>query len=209
MTSASGNFLRRFDQSGFLLLIIRLVLGGTFVWMGANKVADPIVFLKGVRLYGLLPETPGVYLNLTAIVIPWVEVVAGTALLLGVQVRGAALGIAVMLCVFTPAVFIRALEYMHEKGQSFFEVAFDCGCGTGVEIIWRKMIKNTSLFILAVMALFSHSRRFCGTMWFERRKPESPYCHFCGYEAKRKRAGLCESCATPPSIPIAVAEPAD
>jgi len=208
MASTDQPLLRRLDQSGFLLLIVRLFLGATFVWMGANKIADPISFLKSIRLYGILPETPGVYLNVMAIVVPWVEVVAGTALLLGIQVRGAALAIAIMLALFTPAVLARSREIMRETGSSFFQIAFDCGCGTGVEIIWRKTLMNVSLFGLSLAALASRTRRFCATMWFERRKPRSSYCHFCGYSTKQPtRTGLCADCTTPPSIPEAFADP--
>ncbi|MEK7710632.1 MAG: DoxX family protein [Planctomycetota bacterium] len=207
MAPSNDNLFRRFDQSGFLLVIVRAALGGTFVWMGANKIADPISFMKAIRLYGMMPDTPGIYLNVTAIVVPWIEVVAGTALLLGMQVRGAALAIAVMLAVFTPAVLLRSLEIMRETGQSFFQLAFDCGCGTGVEVIWRKMLMNFSLFVLAVIALCSGSRRFCATLWFERRKPNAAFCHLCGYAVKcLARNGLCERCSTPPAIPDAAAE---
>lgn len=209
MAPSNDNLLRRFDQSGFLLAIVRAVLGGTFVWMGAHKIDDPISFLKSIRLYGMMPDTPGIYLNVTAIVVPWIEVVAGTALLLGMQIRGAALAIAVMLAVFTPAVLLRSLEIIRETGQSFFQLAFDCGCGTGVEIIWRKTLMNFSLFVLAVIALCSGSRRFCAVLWFERRKPNAAFCHLCGYAVKRlSRNGLCERCSTPPSIPDTAAESA-
>ncbi len=208
MESSHQSLFRRSDQSGYLLLIVRLLAGATFVWMGANKIADPINFLKSIRLYGILPDTPGIYLNVSAIVIPWVEVVAGTALLLGIQIRGAALAIAIMLAVFTPAVLIRTREMMHETGKSFFQIAFDCGCGTGVEIIWRKTLMNLSSFALSMIALLSRSRRFCATMWFERRRANAGYCHFCGYLLKRPApTGLCSDCATPPSIPGSLAEP--
>jgi len=192
--------LRRADRTGLPLLAIRVVLGLMFVYMGANKLADPIIFLKAIRQYHLLPETPGVFLNLSAVVLPWMEIFAGTALLLGLHIRGAALALIIMLGIFTPAVYLRALEIQRETPQSFFAIEFDCGCGSGVEVIWTKLLTNIGLFLLAIAALFSKSRRFCLSMFFERRAMPTKFCHFCGFAVKRPHAGLCPTCATPPII---------
>lgn len=192
--------LGRADRTGLPLLAIRIVLGLMFVYMGVNKLADPILFLKGIRQYQMLPETPGLYLNMAAVVLPWMEIFAGTALLLGLHIRGAALAILIMLGVFTPAVYMRALEIQRETPQSFFDIAFDCGCGSGVEVIWSKLLVNTGLFLLALGALLSSSRRFCFSMLFERRGVPTRFCHFCRYAVKQSQAGLCRGCATPPAI---------
>ncbi len=202
-TAASLGALRRADRTGLPLLAIRIVVGLIFIYMGSNKLADPIAFMKAIRQYHMLPDTPGIYLNLSAVVLPWMEIFAGTALLLGLHIRGAALSLIIMLAVFTPAVYLRALEVQRETPQSFFDIKFDCGCGTGVEVIWSKLLKNTGLFLLSVGALLSNSRRFCLSMFFERRTAPTRYCHFCAYRVKRSQAGLCNSCATPPTIPSA------
>jgi uncharacterized membrane protein YphA (DoxX/SURF4 family) len=144
-------------------VLVRLFLGGYFIHGGVVKALDPAVFLKVVRLYDMLPETPAVLLNGTAIVLPWVEIVCGVALVVGLFIRGAGVLIAAMLCVFTPAIFLRALAVTAEEGISFFQVEFDCGCGTGNEIIWLKLCKNTGLLLLAIFAIVSRSRRFCLT----------------------------------------------
>jgi hypothetical protein len=74
-----------------------------------------------------------------------------------------------MLVVFIPAIALRTLAMMRADPQlSFFDVQFDCGCGTGVEIIWIKLLKNTGLTLLALIVLFSRSRRFCVANLFER-----------------------------------------
>ncbi len=192
--------IRRADRTGLPLLSIRIVLGLMFVYMGTNKLADPIVFMKAIRQYHMLPDSPGIYLNLAAIVLPWMEVFAGTALLLGLHIRGAALALIIMLGAFTPAVYLRALEVQRETPQSFFDIKFDCGCGTGLEVIWSKLLINIGLVILSIGALLSLSQRYCLSMLFERRGAPTRYCHFCGFAVKRATAGLCPSCATPPTI---------
>ena len=136
-------------------LITRIFLGGYFVYAALNKLADPFEFLKGAHLYGLLPESPGIYLNLVALVLPWMELICGVALMIGAMTRAASLVVALMLLVFTPAIIIRAVEMMQSQGIPFYEVAFDCGCGSGLEIIWIKTVKNAGLLILALLTLLS------------------------------------------------------
>ncbi len=199
-TTESKSAIQRADRTGLPLLSMRIILGLMFVYMGTNKLADPITFMKAIRQYHMLPETPPIYLNTTAVVVPWLEIFAGTALLLGISIRGAALALIIMLGAFTPAVYLRALEVQRETPQSFFDIQFDCGCGSGVEVIWSKLLTNVGLFLLAVGALLSHSRRYCLSMLFERRGAPTRFCHFCGYAVKRARAGLCPTCATPPII---------
>jgi len=159
--NGNGSWLRRIDETGVPLLFARVILAATFLYMGSMKVGEPFDFLKQIRQYQMLPETPPIYLNATAIVLPWLEIVAGAALLIGLRFRGAAAAIALMLLVFTPAILIRALHIQAEKGISFFDIVFDCGCGSGPVTIWTKLLANIGLFTLAMLALVSRSRKLC------------------------------------------------
>jgi len=154
------SLIRRVDGSGLPLLLARLLLGGMFVFLGAAKLSDPIEFRKQIRQFHILPEEPGIALNSVAIVLPWLEVLCGSALILGARLRGAALLVALMLAAFTPAIFYRTMSIRAEKGTPFLEIAFNCGCGTGEVIAWQKLLENTGLFVLALYALFSRARRF-------------------------------------------------
>ena len=160
MGTASRSLLRRADEAGWPLLVMRLALGCIFVTMGVAKIGDPVAFLKSVRIYDMLPETPPYYLNATAVILPWLEVFCGTALILGVWIRGASACLAIMLVVFTPAIFLRAMLVHAEDGTPFFQIAFDCGCGGGPVIIWKKLLENLGLLTLAVLALMARSRSF-------------------------------------------------
>ena len=203
------SLMRRLDESGILLLVIRLFLGFYFIHTGIVKAAEPIDFLKSVRLYGLLPETPPEFLNSTAIVLPWLEIICGIALVLGTRIRGAGLTIAMMMVVFMPAITLRAVAMMRaDPTLSFFDVEFDCGCGTGVEIIWIKLCKNTGLFLLAMIVLLSRSRRYCLDWWFDRRRPSPSYCRRCGYTLDGATGGVCDSCSASSPLPTGAADPA-
>ncbi|MCW2779717.1 MAG: DoxX family protein, partial [Marmoricola sp.] len=65
-------------------LLARLVVGGIWLWAGLLKVGDPASSVSAVRAYQLLPydlaETVGT-------VLPMLEVVVGTALVLGLVTR--------------------------------------------------------------------------------------------------------------------------
>jgi len=192
---SARRLFRRVEKSGTLLLVARLVLGGLFVYMGCFKIAEPIEFLKLIRLYGLLPEQPPYFLNTTAIVLPYLEVLCGLALIVGVMVRGASLTILGMLLVFTPVILLRAAAIHSSEGTPWFQIAFDCGCGSGVVVIWQKVLGNCGLILLSTVGLWSRSRRFCLDLWLDGRKRPLSYCRRCGYALDAGEEHHCRACA--------------
>ncbi|HUI07627.1 MAG TPA: MauE/DoxX family redox-associated membrane protein [Verrucomicrobiae bacterium] len=82
-------------------LLLRLALGGAFIIAGALKFLQPATFAADIGNYRLLPHEA---INLLAITLPWIEVVAGVLLALGVWRRASAGVIAVMLMVFLIAI---------------------------------------------------------------------------------------------------------
>jgi len=197
------SILRWFDTVEVpLSTIIRVFLGGYFLYAGIVKALDPPTLLLGIRTYGVMPENPAILLNTTAVILPWLEIICGLALLLGLWIRGAALNIVVMLLVFTPAILVRGLEIQAEKAISFFDVKFDCGCGTGVEITWIKLCKNTGLFLLAALALLSQSRRFTLDLLLDRVRTAAKYCRRCGLPLAGTTGVVCESCREAPQVPV-------
>jgi hypothetical protein len=43
----------------------------------------------------------------------------------------------------------------------FCAISFDCGCGSGEVNVCGKVLENSVLWLLALLALLSRSRRFC------------------------------------------------
>jgi uncharacterized membrane protein YphA (DoxX/SURF4 family) len=155
------SLLRRADQTGIPLLLTRVVLAGLFLYMGTVKVLDPVEFLKLIREYHLVPESPPVFLNLMAVVFPWVEVVCALTLLSGLSVRGASVTLLALLMVFTGAVLLRSLSMYGSGGVAYCDIKFDCGCGSGDVYICSKLLENSGLIVLALIGMLSRSRRFC------------------------------------------------
>lgn len=152
----------RLERSGLPLLLARLVLGAVLVWTGLAKLAAPVTFLKLLKQYDALPLEPPYWMNGAALVVPWLEVVVGAALLLGLAVRGAGVLAAVLLLVFTPLIWLRGMELYNQGGfATFCAVRFDCGCGGGVVQVCNKLLENLGLLLLALVAARSRSRRFC------------------------------------------------
>ena len=101
--------------SPWLTSRVQFVLAAVFVVAGFGKIADPPGFAHEIHNYKLLP---GFAINVIAIVLPWVEVVAGLALFLGLARRSAARIMGVLLLVFVVALSINLV-----RGRPV-----DCGC---------------------------------------------------------------------------------
>lgn len=121
------------------VLALRIGIGGLFVYAGAVKALDPVLFLKDIESYRLLPYVPAV---LTALYLPYLELVAGVCVIFKKLDRGA-LGVLMGLVV----VFILALVSAWARGLDV-----SCGCfgtrGAGANYPW---LLTRDLFILAAI----------------------------------------------------------
>ena len=84
----------------WIALAARLYLAHVFIFACWFKILDPAGFALSVATYQLLPLP---LINITALVMPWTELLAGAMLLLGLRVRAAALLVCAMMVVFMVA----------------------------------------------------------------------------------------------------------
>jgi uncharacterized membrane protein YphA (DoxX/SURF4 family) len=68
-----------------LLYWVRLLVGVIFIAASIDKIIHPAAFAQVVHNYRILPDA---LINVTAIVLPWVELVLGSLLLLGLWIPG-------------------------------------------------------------------------------------------------------------------------
>jgi uncharacterized membrane protein YphA (DoxX/SURF4 family) len=81
-------------------LLLRLLVGGFFVYASLDKIWSPAAFAKIVYQWQVVGPVPS---NLVAATLPWVELLAGLLLLAGIWKRESALVVALMLVVFIVA----------------------------------------------------------------------------------------------------------
>lgn len=127
---------------------LSLIVGGFFVWTGLAKLADLPAFFQSILHYQLVGENLAWPL---ALYLPWLEVVAGLALLKPAFRLAAGAWIASML-----AVFIGALASAAARGLDI-----DCGCvGAGGSSVAFALGRNGLLLAaLAGVLLISRETR--------------------------------------------------
>jgi len=99
----------------WLTVRVQIALGAIFIVAALPKVVDPPSFAHMIYNYRLVP---GAAVNALALVMPWVEILVGLALILGVWPREAAALAGLLLLVFIAAIGLNLV-----RGH-----AVDCGC---------------------------------------------------------------------------------
>jgi uncharacterized membrane protein YphA (DoxX/SURF4 family) len=139
------------DRSGVIALLThprfalgaRVVLGCIFIVASLDKIIHPELFARTVYNYQLLPE---VAVNVVALWIPWLELVAGVCLVLGLWVRGSVLVLIGLL-----VVFLGALGFNIARG---LDVACGCFSTTSKDSVTALTLLRDSLFLVVALYLF-------------------------------------------------------
>jgi len=137
---------RVLDWSGhrWLALPVRLYLGFVFIYACLHKIADPGAFALDVATYQMLPLS---LVNLTALVLPWVELLAGVMIVLAFRTRTAALLLAGMM-----VMFMVALGWALHQGLDM-----SCGCfassGKHDPISGLTMLRDSGWLVLSLYVL--------------------------------------------------------
>jgi putative oxidoreductase len=107
--------VKRLLAHPWLTIRVQIALGAVFIIAALPKIADPPSFAHMIYNYRLVPSP---LINISALVMPWVELLAGLALILSVWKAAARTVVAIMLAVFIVAISINL----------FRDNAIDCGC---------------------------------------------------------------------------------
>lgn len=130
---------------GWLVLPVRVLLGALFVVAGYLKISDPQSFAFAVKGFKILPDH---LIVPTAFALPWIEVLAGILLIIGLWTRGGAVVIFLMLLGFTAgqvSVIERGLDV---KCSCFGNLEWPCGGAVGT----CHLIRNAVLMLMALIA---------------------------------------------------------
>ena len=141
-----------------VIAVMRIVLAAVFIYAAFQKIGRPLAFADEIRMYRILDIGPILYI--TAIALPWIELLCGISLLTGVLMRGSALVLFVLSAVFLVAVTIRTVGIMGEEGIEFLKVYFDCGCGFGATHAWKKLLEDSLFVLFSLAILFTPRYRY-------------------------------------------------
>lgn len=109
--------MKHFLRNPNVLFISRLILGAIFIYASFDKALHPDAFAKVIWHYRVTP--PGL-INIAAVIIPWIELLAGVLLILGIKVRGANLVISCLLVIYIFLLTVTAIRGIN----------IACGCFT-------------------------------------------------------------------------------
>ncbi len=132
---------KKFRAGPLLFAMCRIMLGGVFVWASWDKIFDPVAFAQAIANYQIVSPALG---NAAALILPWVELVCGTCLIVNRWTRGSALISALLLMVF-----MGALGYNIHRGMDI-----GCGCFTLDEKapgnMWLYMARDSVFLAIAI-----------------------------------------------------------
>jgi uncharacterized membrane protein YphA (DoxX/SURF4 family) len=152
------SFVKRVLTSEYLSFALRIYLGYFFIYASLSKIPYPAQFAEAIANYRLIPY---MFLNLGAIILPWIELVTGLFLIIGFKSRSSALVIGLLLIMFDVMVLI----------NMYWGAPITCGCydTVGEPIGWKKVLENALMLVFSVqiyycdrLELFNRLKSFIG-----------------------------------------------
>lgn len=142
----------------WLTVRVQIALGVIFVVAAWPKIVDPPSFAHMIYNYRLLP---GALINISALIMPWVELFAGLCLILGVWTRPSRWLITAMLIVFMIAIGINLA-----RGN-----AIDCGCFdvSAANLTYEERIRDMWMVLLRDAGMLV----MCAQLWWAERANKS------------------------------------
>jgi uncharacterized membrane protein YphA (DoxX/SURF4 family) len=140
--------MNRIIFNKWFLLVVRIILGAIFIYAGILKFLDPGAFADNIASFLLLP---GAFINLLALGLPPVEILAGLCMVIGWHHRAANLAILILT-----AIFALALAQGIARG-----LTIDCGCfGGGKPSPFKTWISLGRDILLFAAAFWTYRKNF-------------------------------------------------
>ena len=143
----------------WLTIRVQIALGVIFLVAAWPKIVDPPSFAHMIYNYRILPAG---LINITALTMPWLEILVGLALVLGVWVKPARWLVAAMLIAFILAI---AFNLMRDN-------AIDCGCfdvsAAGktheerLRDMWLVILRDIGMLLMVAQLAWAERRRGAG-----------------------------------------------
>lgn len=125
-------------RSQYLSLVCRIILGVTFIAAGGSKIGHQVDVVQNVVAYNILPNE---MVRPFAQTLPWLEVLTGLLLIVGLFLQSAGALLALLNVSFLIAIGTNLLR----------GVAIDCGCfGPGEPLNWGFFARDVGYLLMAV-----------------------------------------------------------
>ncbi len=134
------------------VFVLRILLGLIFVYASIGKIMHPQAFAEAISNYQILPHS---LINIAAIVLPWVELLLGTCLVMGLFIPGSLFLANVLLVIF----FV-ALVAAFARGLNIECGCFDTSAGKLVtgSMAWY-LVRDTILLLIGMTLLWETIKR--------------------------------------------------
>lgn len=150
MTTSSCPHPTGWAESMGLQLPLRLALGGLFCLAAVSKLQDPQTFAEAIKAFQVVDHVRLGHLVATAtFVIPWVELVAGVMLILGLWTRAASLTIGLALVAFIAGLVSVIARGLDASCSCFGNLNLFCGKAVGACQVIRNSLMLLPAFYLA------------------------------------------------------------
>ena len=142
--------IKKLIGNKYFVLICRIILGAVFIYASVDKIINPEAFAAILSNYKLLPDF---FIYAPALLLPWIELVAGSFLIAGIFIRGSSFILNGLLIVFIIAITINLARGIN----------FDCGCfstltGTGSNVYFL-LLRDLLLLIPGSVVFFQYTMR--------------------------------------------------
>ena len=133
------SFIKRAITSEYVSFALRVYLGYFFIYASLSKIPHPAQFAEAIANYRLVPY---VLLNLVAVILPWMELVAGLFLIIGFKSQTSIIVIGLLLVMFDVMILINMYQ----------GAPISCGCydTVGEPIGWKKVLENALIVVFSV-----------------------------------------------------------
>lgn len=137
------SFLKRVLTSEYISFVLRICVGYFFIYASSSKIPYPAQFAESVANYRLIPY---MFLNLGALILPWIEGVTGLFLIVGFKSRASIIVIGLLLIMFDVMVLI----------NMYWGAPITCGCydTVGEPIGWKKVLENALMLVFCVQIYY-------------------------------------------------------
>ncbi len=160
----TNSTLKNVVEHSVTQLLVRCLLGGIFIYAAFGKINDVGGFAESILNYKLFSSTVA---TLVATILPWLELICGMSLILGIFQRTATILFIVLLIFFT-AIVLWAIA---------LGLDISCGCFSqnpeANKVGWMKILQNLSFLFLALFLLLQPEGKLTILNFLEKKQEET------------------------------------